>query len=78
MAVAEWDGVSKETPRPLQLLHSAIRVVTTKRELKKLRDMARDEWGDHARYPDIEAQFERRVAELEGRGGTQLALPLDV
>ena len=48
------------------------------RELERLRELARDEWGDHARYHDIEMLLERRAAEVEGRAGTQLALPLEL
>jgi len=71
-------GVSTQFPRPLQFLRAAILAVESTRELERLRELARDEWGDHARYHDIEMLLERRAAEVEGRAGTQLALPLEL
>ena len=70
--------MSTQFPRPLQFLRAAILAVESTRELERLRELARDEWGDHARYHDIEMLLERRAAEVEGRAGTQLALPLEL
>lgn len=69
--------MSTQIPRPLQFLRAAIVAIESTRELEKLRELAREQWSDHARYADLELLFERRAAELEGRAGTQLALRLD-
>lgn len=69
--------MSAQFPRPLQFLRAAIVAVENPRELEKLRQLAREQWRDHARYDEIEVLLENRAAQLEGRAATQLALPLD-
>jgi hypothetical protein len=70
-------SVAAQFPRPLQFLRAAIDAVENPRELEKLRELAREQWRDHARYQEIEMLLEHRAAQLEGRVATQLALPLD-
>jgi hypothetical protein len=63
--------------RPLQLLCAAIAAVDSPRELEKLRDLAREQWIDHAPFGQIQALLEHRAAQLDGRAATQLAFQLD-
>jgi hypothetical protein len=69
--------VAAQFPRPLQFLRAAIVAVENRRELDKLRELAREQGRDHARYDQIEVLLEHRAAQLDGRAATQLALPLD-
>ena len=47
-------------------------------ELAKLRDFAREQWGEDPEfYPELEALLDHRQAELEERPGTQIGLPLN-
>ena len=67
------------TPRGIQFIRVAIADLEDLGELAKLRDFAREQWGDDAEiYTDLEALIDHRQAELEGRPGTQLPLPLDI
>ena len=66
------------TPRGFQFIRAAIAQLDDLGELAKLRDVAREQWGDDPElYPELETLLEHRQAELEERPGTQISLPLD-
>ena len=66
------------TPRGFQFLRAAIATLEDLGELGRVREFAREQWGDdEALWPELEEVFERREAEIEARPWTQLPLPLD-
>ena len=70
--------MSTNRPRGFQFIHAAVAAIRDVGELEKLRVFARDAWGDDPVYAaELEALFDRREAEIEGRLGAQLPLPLD-
>ena len=66
------------TPRGIQFIRAAIADLQDLGELAKLREFARDQWGeDPELYSELEALLDHRQAEIEGRPGTQIPLPLE-
>ena len=67
-----------DTPRGIQFIRAAIARVADVGELARLREFAREQWADDPEfYVELEALLDHREAELEGRPGSQLPLPLD-
>ena len=65
-------------PRGIQFIHAAIADIADLREVARLREFAREQWGDDPEfYPELEALLDHRQAELEERPGTQIPLPLN-
>jgi hypothetical protein len=65
-------------PRGFQFLRAAIATLHDSGELGRVREFAREQWGDDPEiYPELELLLDQRQAELEGRPGVQLPLPLD-
>ena len=70
--------MSTNTPRGFHFVRAAIAGLTDVGELGKLRAFVREQWGDDLEVcAQLEALLDQREAELEGRVGTQLPLPLD-
>jgi hypothetical protein len=66
----------RDTPRGFQLIRTAIADVDDVVELTKLRDLAREQWGEDPRHSELEALLDARAGELAGTPGTQIPLPL--
>ena len=70
--------MSTNEPRAFQFIRAAVAGLRDVDELNRLRAFAREQWGQDPVYADeLETLFDRRLAELEGKLGTQLPLPLD-
>lgn len=75
-SVALNANVPRNTPRGFQLIRAAIADIEDLGELAKLRDLAREQWGDDPQHAELEALLDRRTAEVAGAAGTQIPLPL--
>ena len=69
--------MSEAVPRGLQFIRAAIAIVRDLDELEKLRAFAREQWGHDPLHAELEGRLDQRQAELEGRPGAQIWLPLD-
>ena len=67
--------MQRNTPRGFQLIRAAIADIEDLGELAKLRDLAREQWGDDPQHAELEALLDRRAAEVSGEAGTQIPLP---
>lgn len=68
--------MSRNTPRGVQFIRAAIATTGDVGELARLRDLAREQWDGDPLLEGLEALIGERQAEIEGRPGTQIALPL--